>query len=236
MARRPSRRSSASCAILGALGALFGAAGCGAPSPRPVDLSPGERRYTPDDYGRVVTRWTRSGRLQKDFDKVAPFDMALDVRATFESWEWRWAYVERFAEYYRLPEARKSEMRDSELKSAEEYHEFHVAATASRFEWAEFLNPKNTMWRIVLFDDRGREVEPNDKFPVKMPLTEETAFFPYVGSFEQPFLTRVLFRFPSRFPDGTPTLDPGTKHVTLRFAGPLGTLDLVWDTVLSVKH
>jgi hypothetical protein len=209
------------------------ACGCGPLPPKPVDLATGERSYKPGDYARVVSRWTRHARLQRSFDRVAPFDTALDVRATFEAWDWRWAFVERYADYYQLPEEEKSKLRASELEQAQKFHEFHVAGTASRYEWTDFINPKNTTWRIVLRDDAGHETEPADKVPVRMPLIAETAFFPYVGSFDQPFLSRALFRFPTRAADGTPTLDPSTKHVTLRFSGPLGTVDLIWQTVLA---
>jgi len=226
------RRSSA--AVAGALLCCLG--GCGAPTPRPVDLSSGNRDYTTDDYGRVVNRWTRHARLQKDFDKVAPFDTALDVRATFQAWDWRWAYVERYASTYKLPEADKQKLRDEQLKIAEDSHEFHVAAQASRYEWTDFLNRKNQVWRIVLFDDSGREVAPSEVRPVKAPLAEEAAFYPYIGGLDQAFTTIVLFRFPAKFPDGSPTVSPETKHLTLRFSGPLGTVDLVWDTVLAKKQ
>jgi hypothetical protein len=236
VASERSKRSSA--ALCGALAALCTLWACGAPTPKPVDLSSGTREYTPDDYGRVVNRWTRHARLQKDFDKVAPFDTALDVRATFEAWDWRWAFVEHYASIYKLPDADKQKMRDEQLKTAESFHEFHVAAQASRWEWTDFLNKKNVVWRVVLFDDSKREVEPNDIWPVKAPLAQEASFFPYIGGIDQPFTTLVVFRFPATLdgkPDGQPTISPDTKHVTLRFTGPLGTVDLVWDTVLARK-
>ena len=232
MAKDTLRKSSA--ALAGAL--LCSLFACGAPTPRPVDLSSGNREYSTDDYGRVVNRWTRHARLQKDFDKVAPFDTALDVRATFEAWDWRWAYVERYADTYKLPEADKQKFREEQLATAKKVHEFHVAAQASRYEWTDFLNKKNAVWRIVMFDDSGREVAPSDVWPVKAPLAQEAAFFPYIGGIDQPFTTLVVFRFDAEFPDGTPTISPDTKHVTLRFSGPLGTVDLVWDTVLAKKH
>jgi hypothetical protein len=226
-----SKRSSA--ALAGAL--LCTLFACGAPTPKPVDLASGERTYTADDYGRVVNRWTRHARLQKDFDKVAPFDTALDVRATFQAWDWRWAYVENYASIYKLPEADKQKLRDEQLKTAVERHEFHVAAQASHYEWTDFLNKKNQVWRVVLFDDSGREIAPSEVWPVKVPIAQEAAFFPYVGGLDQAFTTLVLFRFETKFPDGSPTINPDAKHVTLRFSGPLGTVDLVWDTVLSRK-
>jgi hypothetical protein len=210
--------------------------GCGAPRPKPVDLTGGNRTYTTADYGRVVNRWTRHARLQKNFDRVTPFDLALDVRATFQSWDWRWAYVERYANLYRLPDNEKARLRDEQLKVAADHHEFHVAAEASRHEWTDFVNRKNAIWRVVLFDDRGQEVEPIETWPVKTPLAQEAAFYPYVGGLDQAFQTLVVFRFPAHFPDGTPTLSPDARTFTLRFSGPLGTVDLVWDTVLAGKH
>jgi hypothetical protein len=201
------------------------------PKPRPIDLALGDRRYTPEDYGRVVNRWTRHARLQNDFDRVAPFDTALDVRATFQAWDWRWAYAERYAAVYKLPDGEKAKFLGEQLKEAQEFHEFHIAAEASRYEWTDFLNAKKRIWRIVLFDDSGRELEPAVAWPIKAPLAQEEAFFPYLGGLDQPFLTLVTFRFPAHFPDGSPTISPDSKRVTLRFSGPLGTVDLVWLTV-----
>jgi hypothetical protein len=214
---------------LPALGLALSA--CGAPAPKPVELGERPRAYAAADYGRVVGRWTRHSSLQKSFDRIAPFDTALDVRATFEGVDWRYAYVERYASYYQLPPEEKDRLRADQLATAGRFHEFHVAATASRYDWVDFLNPKNKMWRVVLFSTGGREAEPVERFPVKMAVAEETAFFPYMGSLDQPFMTRVLFRFPTRFPDGTLTVDPNAPEVTLRFAGPLGTVDLVWKTI-----
>jgi hypothetical protein len=230
------RRSSAAAAVA-VLATLAGAVGCGPTKPRPVSLAEGARSYTSADYGRVVNRWTRHALLQKDFDRVAPFDTALDVRATFKSWDWRWAYVERYADYYKLPANEKDKLRESELKDAGSFHEFHVAASASRFEWAEFVSRKTSIWRVVLFDDRGHEVEPSDILPVRAPIIQETAFFPYVGGIDQPFLTRTLFQFPRELPNGGgPTLSPEASQFTLRFTGPLGTVDLVWQTTHERKE
>src|SRR5688500_11083191 len=141
VARRRSRRSSASRAPLAALlVSLAFTPGCGPPRPKPVDLSMVQREYTTADYGLVLSRWTRAARLQKDFDRVAPFDTALDARATFLAWDWRNAYVERYADLYKLPAGEKDKLRQEQLKEATDFHEFHISASASRHEWTNFLN------------------------------------------------------------------------------------------------
>ena len=53
-------------------------------------------------------------------------------------------------------------------------------------------------------------------------------FFPFVKVFAVPY----LIRFPQEI-DGAPLFTATTKHFTLRFAGPLGTLDLRWNTVVG---
>lgn len=211
------------------LAALLVVAGCASTNRKLVSFAAGERNYDTLDYEPVVVKWTRHNRLQTSFDKVEPFVIALDVRATFNSWDWRWAYTERYAQHFGLSDAERVKLRQEQLAEAEKFHEFHVMAAASRDEWANLLKTgPNSVWRITLFDDSNREVEPNDRFKVKLPIATEIAFYPYVGSIEIPFSTRVFLRFPTKFPDGTPTISANTKRVTLRFTGPLGTVDLAW--------
>ncbi|HEU4411124.1 MAG TPA: hypothetical protein VFS43_38080, partial [Polyangiaceae bacterium] len=76
-------------ALLAGLSGLCagGLAGCG--GARPVSLAEGPRQYVPFDYDQVLKRWTRSESLVA----LSELDDLLTVTATFESWDFRWAYV-----------------------------------------------------------------------------------------------------------------------------------------------
>src|SRR5262245_16086314 len=71
------------------------AAGCGPPR---VSLTEGPREYLPSDYEYVRARWTRTEQLIA----VSELDDLLTVTSTYESWDFRWAYVMRYAHDYRL--------------------------------------------------------------------------------------------------------------------------------------
>src|SRR5437763_6049232 len=83
-------RRSVSASLALAATALFSfVPACG--GPRPVTLHEGPREYVGADYDAILKRWTRSERLYS-FQGV---DDVLAATATFESWDFRWAYVIR---------------------------------------------------------------------------------------------------------------------------------------------
>src|SRR5215212_8037296 len=68
---------------------------CSAPQ---VTLAEEPREYVATDYEVVLARWTRTEHLIA----LSELDDLLTVTATFESWDFRWAYVVRYAQDYRL--------------------------------------------------------------------------------------------------------------------------------------
>ena len=82
-------------------------AACGAPL---LTMEPGARAFTPEDYEDVYSRWTRSARPY-DFGRLATI---LNVTGTFESREFRWAYVVRYGYDFGLStEARNALLAES---------------------------------------------------------------------------------------------------------------------------
>ena len=63
-----------------------------------VSLSGGPREYVASDYPEILKRWTRDESLIN----VTELETPLTVTATFETWDFRWAYVVRYAQDYRL--------------------------------------------------------------------------------------------------------------------------------------
>ncbi len=61
---------------------------CAAPQ---VNLAEEPREYVATDYEVVLRRWTRSDQLIA----LSELDDLLTVTSTFESWDFRWAYVVR---------------------------------------------------------------------------------------------------------------------------------------------
>ncbi|MEP7053570.1 MAG: hypothetical protein ABJB12_24620, partial [Pseudomonadota bacterium] len=63
-----------------------------------VGLDEGPREYVASDYESVLKAWTRTEQLTT----VNAMDNVFTVTATYESWDFRWAYTVRYAEDYRL--------------------------------------------------------------------------------------------------------------------------------------
>ena len=91
---------------------------CSAPK---VQLSEGPREYVGSDYEAVLDRWTRSAQLTQ----VQVMDNVLTATATYESWDFRWAYVVRYAEDYRLTVNQRQVLLERALSQTREVHQFY---------------------------------------------------------------------------------------------------------------
>ncbi|MEZ4220743.1 MAG: hypothetical protein R3B13_07410 [Polyangiaceae bacterium] len=191
--------------------------GCSTPS---VRLSEGPREYAPTDYELVLERWTRSA------DLIVPSDLdnVLGVTATYESWDFRWAYVVRYAEDYRLTVDQRRALLERSLAESRESHEFYVALYAQRHKWND-LTAENPAWIVRLIDDQGSETAPREIEPIKRPGAIERTYFPYTS----PWRSAYRISFPKVRADGRPTLSPRAEWFGLRFAGAQGHQALVWN-------
>lgn len=194
-----------------------------------VDFSETQlRSFEPSDYERVLERWTRSEELYV----LDGLDNALTVTATFKSWEYRQAYVTRYAHDFRMTPEERGEMEAAERTGLDAAHEFFVAATSTRVGWSD-LGADTSPWQIRLINDRGDVVTP---FPdahdppgieaIRRPTPVHHAYFPYLNVFRKVF----VLRFPRALPDGRSFLDDGVKSFTLEFAGALGEAQLRWTS------
>ncbi len=169
------------------------------------------------DYGAVRDRWTRSA------SEVHAFHTALDVTATWLSWEVRRAQAARLVEWYRLEGAAADAERARQRADSAEAHVIHLAVRTHADDWGEF-GRDHVLWRVTLVDDRGRALEPSRVERVEVDALTQ-ALYPYADEFSRSY----RFRFPRAHADGTPVVGADTRWVALRFAGPLGSVDLKWD-------
>lgn len=187
---------------------------------RSLTLTTAPRAFTSEDYGAIYRAWTRS---DDSFDFSTMQD-TLDVTATFESWEFRHAYVVRYAENYGIEEGARAELMRAAYAEATRQHRFFV--TLMGRSWRESdLSSDRAVWRALLLDDQGRQVAPVSIERIARPGGRERAFFESVTPFRQTF--RITF--PGLHGDGAPILGPNTRRVTLRFTGAEGSVDLQWD-------
>jgi hypothetical protein len=198
--------------------ALVLASGCLAQKQVTVDFSETPRDYVANEYGGVYHRWTRH-----DYALHRLVDKSLEVWATFKSWDFREAYIARYAAVYGLSDADQAKLRTAQHDAYRQAFEFHVTAQSSNYDWND-LEKSTSPWRVTLLDALGHEL-PSDRVRVeKLPDAYEREFFPAKG----PFTKTYSIRF-------TPPPDGGftgirSGSLILRFASPVGEINLVWKS------
>jgi len=190
--------------------------GCGSEQ---VTVAEGPREYLPSDYEHVLSRWTRTEHLVS----LAELEDLLTVTATYESWDFRWAYVIRYARDYRLSVEQRKVLLDSTLAETRAYHQFFVALYGGNRRWVDLTKP-NSAWIVRLIDDKGNETAPEEITAIPKPGPIERTYFRYASVWRQVF----RIRFPTSTPRG-PTIAPDTKFIGLRFAGAQGSEELHWE-------
>jgi hypothetical protein len=185
-----------------------------------VSLSTGPREFVPSDYQQVLKRWTR----EESLIQLSELDAKLTVTATFESWEFRWAYVVRYAADYRLTIEQRRELLERTLRETEDGHEFYVALYGTNWRWTDLSRPQSA-WIVRLIDDQGSETAPSKIDPIVKPGPLERRYFPYTTVWRHAF----RIRFPRQTGDGRPTISPNARWFGLRFAGAEGNEELRWD-------
>jgi hypothetical protein len=213
MHRAPTSSFLVACALAAA--ALLAA--CGAPL---LSLEPGARAFTPEDYEDVYSRWTQSARPY-DFGRLSTI---LNLTATFESREFRWAYVVRYGRDFGLSTEARNALLAESLADAGEHHRFFVTLGGSHPRDLDLSNVGGA-WRVLLMDDRGRQTRPIEIQHVRSPTPGERRYFPSISSQRQAF--RLVF--PIMHEDGYPTLPREASFALLRFTGSEGTVDLKWE-------
>jgi hypothetical protein len=185
-----------------------------------VSLSPGSREYVATDYPQVLKRWTRSQSLIA----VNELDDLLTVTATYESWDFRWAYVVRYSQDYRLTVDQRRALLERTLAETHDVHQFYIALYGSNRRWTDLTKP-NSAWIVRLIDDQGDEAAPTTIELINKPGALERTYFPYTTVWRQAF----RIRFSRTMPDGRPTIAPDARWFGLRFAGAEGNEELRWD-------
>jgi hypothetical protein len=80
---------------------------------------------------------------------------------------------------------------------------------------------KKSVWRIVLIDESGREIEPLEIVRDRRPAFVVRAEFPALGEFATPYI--------ARFPRTTPLFGPNARQVRLRMSSTRGGLEIAWN-------
>jgi hypothetical protein len=182
-----------------------------------VDFSETPREYTQKDYHDVYERWTRHDFAMLEVEK------ALEVWVTYKSWDFREAYIERYASVYSLTDADRTVLRNAQRESFHHAYEFHVTAQSANYKWND-LEKSSSPWRVTLLDALGREL-PQEAGTVKvekLPDAYEREFFPA----KNPFTKTYSIRFEP--PKNADFSGIQSGSIILRFASPIGRIELNW--------
>ena len=200
------------CAI-----AALATLGC---APKKITLEPGPRTFTPDSYISVWEAWTR----ERESFAWKELSHEIFVGATFEAWEFRWAYVVRYAHDYSLSPEARDEMLEASLTSSKQEHRFFVTLSGLDFRESNLAH-RTSAWRVLLVDPEGNQTDPILMERVRRPTAVDRVYFPQVNSFRQTF----RLTFPAVDADGRKSIPDGAEFIVLRFTGARGRADLRWD-------
>lgn len=182
-------------------------------------MAEGTREYVASDYSGVLRQWTRSAQLTS----LDAMNNVLTVTATYESWDFRWAYAVRYSEDYRLTIDQRHALLERSLAETHDKHEFYVALEAEKFKWSD-LTAEQPAWIVRLIDDTGTETAPSQIQAIRRPGAIELTYFPYTS----PWRNAFRIAFPRVRADGRATIPGAARWFGLRFAGPQGNQEIVW--------
>ena len=197
-------------------------AGCATYRPPVVDFSEASKSYRNDDYPGAFEAWTRHGKLLQ-YDQY-DIGTAMEIWATFESWDFRQAYVAKYARVYDLADNEREQLAKSQQETARAVYEIHLVAQSTTDRWNDF-DRRTSPWRITLLDGTGAELAPTSIKVEKLPEVYEYEFFP----------TRTLFsktytlRFVRPEGAGESFLGPQSGRMILRVASPIGKVEVAWE-------
>ena len=171
---------------------------------------------TARDYSGVVHDWTRKAQLHASYQEVC------ELVATFKSAEWRAAFATRDADLRGLVGAgREQRIAQSRAEVAGPYELEIMLTTWDRRE-NDLDRGKKSVWRVVLIDESGQEIEPLEIIRDRRPAFVVRAEFPALGEFATAYV--------ARFPRTTPLFGPGARQVRLRMTSTRGGVEVEWKS------
>lgn len=198
-----------------ALAALLLASCASSPPPR-VAVDAGWPQTAPA-YDHAHDRWTRRGGHSAEWLRI------FDAAATLKSPEWRAAYVRERARREKLGADAEAALAAEQRAEAEKAWEVELVMATAKPEWNDLRKGAQSMWRVALATDDGREVLPVEVREDRRRREVIAAYFPDAKA----FYSAYVLKFPKATPDGRPV---GGKRLTLKLGSALGATELVWSS------
>jgi hypothetical protein len=166
------------------------------------------------DYEATTEAYTRRTTLRGQYQEV------LHLAATLKSPDWRAAHAARDADHRGLTaDARTQTCAQAQAEAAGPYEIELMVTTWDRRE-NDLDRGKKSVWRVVLVDDSGKEVEPLEIVKDKRPIFTVRAEFAGFGDFASAYV--------ARFPREAALLGAGVHAVRLRMSSERGAVELAW--------
>lgn len=194
-------------------------AGCASSRPPVVDFSEAAKNYRRDDYHTVFEAWTRHARLVQDVGTV------MEIWATLKGWDFRQAYIARYAKDYDLADSERDALAKTQLETARAVYEIHLVAQSTNDRWTDF-EKRSSPWRITLVDGTGAELAPSSLKAERLPDAYEGQYFPTRTPFSHTYTVR--FVRPEGGQDAS-FVGPTSGRLILRVASPVGKVEVVWE-------
>jgi len=189
---------------------------CGSAPPR-VPLVESWPSQVPGDYKSVTWRWTRNASLRGQYQQV------LDLYAVFKSPEWRAVHAAKTAEIRQLVGPQRDEaFAAARAAAASDPYEVELLVTTWDRKENDLDRGKRSVWRVVLVDEQGHEIEPLEIVRDKRPTETLRAEYPAFGDFAQAYI--------ARYPRTQALLGPSVHALRLRMSSPRGGVELAWES------
>lgn len=187
-------------------------AACASSAPA-VRLDEGWPNSVPD-YEDTTAAWTRHTSMRGDYQE------AMSIDAIFKSPDWRAAHASRDAEHRKLAgPARDAVLAQAQADMQGPYEVELLLVTWDRRE-NDLDRGKKSVWKVVLVDDAGKEIEPLEIVKDKRPAYVLHAEFPAYGDFATAYV--------ARFPHDQPVLGSNVRAVRLRMSSERGGVEVAW--------
>lgn len=170
------------------------------------------------DYKRLLNKWTEEAKVYQGLET------GLLTVATFKSWEFRQAYVEKYAQIYLLEPDNKEEMLGKERVISDELNEFFLSVYTPDHDLDDF-SKDDSVWKIYLLDDRGNMLEPTEIEEAKEKLSFLKELYPYIT----PWSSFYELRFSQNFSETQePFITPETRYIKLVITSPSTRAVMTW--------
>jgi hypothetical protein len=166
----------------------------------------------PSQYERITNSWTRKGQMRELYQE------ALTVSVTFKSLQWRQAFAHKTGKDRGLEgPALEQHLAKAQADDAGPLEFEMIVVTWDRRE-NDLNRGKRSVWRVVLLDDQGLEVEPLEIIKDKRPDYDIKSEFPAMTTFATAYV--------ARFPREKIT---NLANLRMHMSSPRGGLRLVWS-------